>query len=377
MSGGNGFFGLSGEDVSKLDLNFILQDNGILVTSSAGDLFEVRHDIQSDSQRDLKKYWVYICSSGFSGEAQTSRIKSNETGETLGYIFPITAFRNNSNIDGDWAKRFADVGFRSVVTAECLAAFSLGISIDQLKGRSVYLDEILPDTFSLLVVGFEAASKANISREILELMLLKHEIVVLRNYGDFVQTPVSRPWRLTLSLSLPSELIATEADVFIKLIKNADRDQIGIGAFLSLYQALEFCIDHIFSWSVTEIATSGVDVWELKSRLFDATSEKQRLAVLDSKCLANLRSRESLAALKESCGRFLSSVSVEYKEDADWFSLLYKARNIIVHSQIKMMRTDSVPLKELNMCLRAAAFDILFAFDKPVTSHSKNENVLV
>jgi hypothetical protein len=163
----------------------------------------------------------------------------------------------------------------------------------------------------------------------------------------------------------PGPLVAGEATVFLGLLKSADRDRVGIGAFMHLYQALEFCIDQIFGWGVKKIAREQLDTWDMKDKLSRITGELHRLSLLDAECLRTLPSRASLHRLADGCRDFLSALNVEFDANAPWHKLLYKCRNIIVHNQIMMMKVPNVPLQALVATLRTASIEILFCFAVP------------
>src|SRR4051794_1408776 len=129
MRSSKNIFGLTPEEASELVLNIVHAADRSHVTSQSGDLFEILNNIRSDEQRDIQKYFVAFCYSGFSGEAQTSRLLLRGTDETIGYVFPVTAFRDGDSIGGEWPRRFADVGFRTIVSLSFLKDFAHSISL--------------------------------------------------------------------------------------------------------------------------------------------------------------------------------------------------------------------------------------------------------
>ncbi len=360
-----GLLDLSIGQINELGVRIVHEDGRARIFSNYGMLFEIRHGIGSDEQRDITKYHVRMCYSGFPGEAQTSRLRLRNSGTTIGYVFPLTALRDAEHLGDVWPRRFADVGFRSTINIETLSRFANVGSVGGYRDQALFLDELLSDDLSILVVGYENIKIGGISAPVLELMLLKEGITLLSGLEELRVARKADNWRYQITMAKPGEIVTADAAIFLNLIKSADQDRIGVGAFMHLYQAMEFCIDHIFSWGIEKIAHSNFDTWEMKNRLSEITGEKHRLRILDTECLSSLQNRTSLSELRDSCQMFLTAVGVDYKEDSGWYSLLYKARNIIVHNQIKMMRAATVPLTELNSCLRVASLDILFAFDKP------------
>lgn len=302
------------------------------------------------------------------GELETRQLVYAETQERAGYIFPLTAFRDSENFDGTWLRRFADVGFRFAASRESISTFGAAVSIESLRNRNLFVDEVLDDTLSVIVIGNAAREKLGVDIDTLELMLFKFGVNVVRSRSDILPRAPAAEWSSRLRLSTPGNLVAAESSIFLSLLKSADRDQLGVGAFMHLYQTLEFCIDHIFSWRIEEIAREGLDTWSMKEQLSKITGGSHRLGLLDTKYLSALARRSCLNELSEGSRRFLTALGMEFELDAPWHKLLYKCRNIIVHNQMMMMKTANVPLQELVQTLRSASFEILFSFSKDTTA---------
>lgn len=358
-------FDLSKQQITELDIR-IQHERGVAhISSNAGPLFDILNNIEADEQRDVNLYKANFCYTGFHAQSQTSALVDLSTDRTIGYVFPITAFRDSESFSNNWERRFADVGFRRVINLETLAVFSTSGSVVAYRGNDFYLDEVIPDDLSILVLGTEGLEGLDADLASLELMLSKAGITLLDSPGETQFAPKAASWKRRVKLSKPGQLASSDAPVFLSLIQSADRDPVGVGAFMHLYQILEFCIDNIFDWGVNAIATESLDTWTMKARLSEITGESYRLSVLDTDCLKTLHSREPLNILRASCSEFLTKLDIIHDETNPWYKLLYKCRNVIVHNQIKMLKSSSVTLSELNTCLRAAALEVLFAFDRP------------
>jgi hypothetical protein len=362
MAAADGFFDLSKHEVAELAIEISETDEGCRVDSIAGQLFEVVNCAVPDERRDPLLYSSFVCQTARVGERETCALVVPITGATLGYVFPVTAFRDSENFQGAWPRRFADVGFRYATTFSALSNFGAAVSIESLRGHKLYLDQVFDDRLSIAVLGNDAREGLGVDPDTLELMLFKQGIGIVNSRLDILQTTVPSPWSNRIKLTKPGPLVAREAAVFLSLLKSADRDRVGIGAFMHLYQALEFCIDHIFGWGVEKIARQRLDTWEMKNQLSQITGEPYRLSLLDAEYLRTLSSRATLNDLADGCRDFLSALSVEFDGDTPWHKLLYKCRNIIVHNQIMMMKVPNVPLQTVVNTLRAAAIEILFCF---------------
>lgn len=370
MAISDGFFDLSKDEVAELAIEISETDEGCRVDASAGELFEIVNCAAPDERRDPSLYSVFVCQTAHVGERETRRLDDPITGATLGYVFPVTAFRDSENFSGIWPRRFADVAFRYATAVSILAEFRATVSIESLRDRKLYLDQVFDDTLSIAVLGNAARDGLAVDADTLELMLFKQGVGIVNSRLDLLPNPASPPWSSRIKLVKPGRLVAREAAVFLSLLKSADRDRVGIGAFMHLYQALEFCIDHIFGWGVKRIARERLDTWEMKNQLSRITGESHRLSLLDAECLPTLPSRASLNQLADVCRDFLSALTVEFDPDAPWHKLLYKCRNIIVHNQIMMMKVPNVPLQTLVATLRAASIEILFCFAMPATAEA-------
>lgn len=360
-------FDLSKDQVAELGIRIEHGRGSAHVTSTSGPLFDIINGIGADDERDINNYHVRVCYTGFSGESQTTSLLAADSDKTIGYIFPITSFRSGDNLGGAWPRRFADVGFRSVTVPDTLAIFSNFGSTATYRGAELFLDEVIPDELSVMVLGRESLAQWGVDLKTTELMLTRAGVSLLSSLDDVATAHIAGSWTAKTRLMKPGPLVADDAQVFLNLVRSADHDRVGVGAFMHLYQAMEFCIDHIFNWGVSQIAKESLDTWEMKARLSEITGESHRLGILDAHCLGEIRSRGSLIELQGSCSDFLNKLSVEHDASWSWHRLLYKCRNIVVHNQVKMLKASAVPLQHLNTCLRAAALDILFAFSLPTT----------
>jgi hypothetical protein len=359
------FFDLTKEQVAELGIVVVETEDGCRVGASTGEIFEIVNTATPDERRDPKLYTAMLAQTGHVGERETCELLDPLNGKTAGYVFPLTAFRDTENFDGMWLRRYADVAFRAATSRETISQFSAGISIESLRDRRLFLDEVLDDSLSIVVLGNAARELFDVDNDTLEFMLFKQGVHVVRSRADLLPQAPGSEWRTRLKLVKPDDLVASEAAVFLNLLKSADRDRLGVGAFMHLYQALEFCIDHIFGWGVEKIANEGLDTWDMKAELSKITGESYRLGLLDSQYLPGLPSRSVLNDLAQESREFLAALGVGLDPDATWHKLLYKCRNIIVHNQIMMLKTDHVPLRDLVITLRAASMEILFSFTKP------------
>ena len=359
----DGFFDVPKEAVSELEIEVVETEEGCRVASKAGDLFEIVNGAPPDVRRNPTLYSVFVCQTEHTGELDTRPLLDSTLGKTVGYVFPVTAFRGGEAIDGTWPRRFADIGFRHATQLPILSEFGAAISISAIRDRKVYLDEVFNDDLSIAVLSNDARDALAVAPDTLELMLFKQGIEIVHSRFDIRSDPPALSGLTAARLIKPGPRVAGEATVFLSLFKSADRDQTGVGAFLHLYQALEFCIDHIFGWDVTRIGhDTSLDTWAMKEQLSRITGETYRLSLLDARFLRALPSRAPLNQLAQACSNFLKALEIEFETDAPWFKLLYKSRNIIVHNQMKMMKATSVPLRDLITTLREAAIEILFYF---------------
>lgn len=373
MSAEDGFFDLTKEQVAELGIMVTETEDGCQIGSIAGEIFEIVNTTATDERRDPKLYIPMFAQTAHVGESETRVLIDPLTRETAGYVFPLTAFRDSENFDGMWPRRYADIAFRFATSRENIGKFSALVSIESLRDRRLFLDEVLDDALSIVVLGNRARQGLGVDNDTLELMLLKQGVNVVHSRADLLPRAPESDWNARLKLAKPGDLVAGEAAVFLSLLKGADRDRLGVGAFMHLYQALEFCIDHIFSWGVEKIANEGLDTWDMKAELSKITGETHRLGLLDSQCLASLPSRSILNDLADRSKNFLIALGVEPDADAAWYKLLYKCRNIIVHNQIIMMKTPDVPLQDLVAILRTASMEILFSFNRPTLSIVKSK----
>ena len=96
------------------------------------------------------------------------------------------------------------------------------------------------------------------------------------------------------------------------------------------------------------------------------SADQRRSVLLDSYCVPAIQQRDSLDDLKSACVNLLTKLSIAYDEKCHWTTLLYKVRNSVVHNQILILKSNAIEdLSEVNQCIRRAALDLLFSFEKP------------
>lgn len=366
-------FGLSAAEAEPLDFAIHHQDGKAALASSLGDIFDVMCGLPEAERRDPDKYVALPCWTQHSGEAQTSSIRLRAHGQsTLGYLFPLTAFRSGAGLNDDWALRFGHVGFHLITQLEVLGKLAKPNATKMFRGQQVYLDDLLPEDMGVVVVGKENLAKNDITTEQLRLMLLKEGIQVADNLYKSHDVASSswaglegNPWRPAINLAMLSEPVRDEATVFFSLIAQSDVDRRGLGGFLLAYQVMEFCIGAIFSWGVRSLAGKDVSSWTMKRRLSAISTERYRLNILDGFCLGPGVNRGHFDALAEKCGELLDRTKVPKPASKSWQSQLYKLRNLLVHDHVKLIKAHDFKLDDVNRLLRDACFELLFHFKEP------------
>jgi hypothetical protein len=361
MSQQKRLFGLTQDEEADLGIQFEHELDRSVVQSAAGELFQIRNCLNSAEQRELKNYEVQCCHTGVANQSAITCVRSHESGNTIGYIFPVTAFREQVGEPDDWITKFADVAFRGVVSKGFLTSFANAGDISALRDREIYLDDILSDDVSILVYGSEVAKSDGLDQAMIELSMLKSGIMTLSDLGDLDWSFPDFNYTKNLNIKKVSPVFCNETSIIKDLICISDMHRSSIGSFLSLYQALEFCIDCIFEWGVHQISTMNLDTWQLKDQLSRITTERRRLAILDSCCLSRMTSRTSLTDLKDSCIVFLQKLGVGEVNDMNWHQALYKVRNIFVHNQIKMMKSQNSYDEQFYSVFRKAVLDVIFS----------------
>ena len=129
---------------------------------------------------------------------------------------------------------------------------------------------------------------------------------------------------------------------------------------------VEYCIERIFSWRIQNVAGGNFTTWELREALNDVTNDKKRIGYMVTECLGGGCQPEASTDLAKACRQMLDSVDKNYPEGEQWALLLYRVRSLIVHTQLRLLRTGSFALVlPVNEALRAVCFNLVSCFRKP------------
>jgi hypothetical protein len=105
----NRFFDLTQKEVAELGIVVAEADEGFQVGSNSGPIFTIKNPTDPDEQRPVNAYTTFLAQTAHVAERDTCRVVAPISDRTLGYVFPIAAFRDPENFEGIWLKRFADV----------------------------------------------------------------------------------------------------------------------------------------------------------------------------------------------------------------------------------------------------------------------------
>lgn len=326
----------------------------------------IDHQMRPEEQLDLNRFTVSPCYTAFTSAVEITELRIGPDRNTLGYIFPITSFRNEMGFDKKFGLIYADAGFRKFVTIENLARFQSRLIVDQTKVSQFSLDEVVNDSLSILVLSKEIMEQHDIAPDVLELMLRRCQVEVsLENKGGPAFS-CSLEHSPALNLQKPKIDDAGDLARLCLLLKTADNDNSEIGQFIQYYQFFEYMILKIFEWGIPHVATGDATPWDVKERLNDLGAERKRLQRLDTHCLPSLSDRESQRQLAECCKNFLDKVGVDSGNKTSWYSLLYLVRNSVVHNQFKLLSSEFLTaLASVNLSLRSVSLDCFFNFEEP------------
>lgn len=358
---------IEGTSFSDLKLSTSFEDRFFTVTSDGNALFSISHSISTDDPKDASRYLACFCQTGHSAAADFRPVTIKETERTAGYVFPVTTFREADLLDG-WPARFAEVGFRRLLSLETLNRFSRYRTVDELTERQeLPLDEAFSDDLSVLVLGIEQIKELKVSLPELQLALHRAGIWIADNFPP--PRTVENNGRGAASnyvLRRVSYLMRADIEYFLQLLRDADRDSSEVGRFITYYQVVEYCIEQIFGWSVSQVASQKMTTWELRERLSSAANEKRRIGLLASECLDATWERNAAAQVSDVCRRILGAVGETFENGDQWGTLLYKVRSLIVHNQLRLLRSgQNHLLAELNSAFRVICYNLVYCFKKP------------
>ncbi|MBB2203887.1 hypothetical protein [Gluconacetobacter takamatsuzukensis] len=358
-------FGLSADEAAELRLEIGFSESVAEIKSQTQPVFEIMHRLPDIDLRDVNLYFFAFCLTGHSGEAQISRLQMRGTHASLGYVFPMTFFRGEAAIDGDWPKRYARVAFHKLIDLSNIANFAPEATLHGFRDRCIFPDEIFPDHLSIVVAGLKNLNDAGIGIEQLKLMLLAQKITILDRYERDPNFYSSDKFSMSVSLAAVSPVIGEDIGVIFQLLRQSDTDTSEVGRFLKLYQLIEYSIEKVYAWSIKALLGMDISSWRLKKKLATITADRSRLGILAAHCLQPTVNRVAFDALAVACRELLGDLGEELEDGGSWHHLLYNVRNIVVHDQIKLIRTPNDFLPALNDALRDACFELTSTLTEP------------
>lgn len=162
----------------------------------------------------------------------------------------------------------------------------------------------------------------------------------------------------SVRLAALSPVLDEDIEVIFQLLRQSDADTSEAGRFLRLYQLIEYSIEKVYSWSLRALLGMEMSSWRLKKRLSAITADRSRLGILAAHCLHPTVNRAALDALAVTCRDLLKDLGEKLTGQETWDFLLYSVRNVVVHDQIKLIRTPNDYLPSLNDTLREVCLEL-------------------
>ena len=357
------FLELAAEEIAAFELSIEHDLGSSVVRSHLGDLGTIKHGLEVDSPLEAQDFTVMLCHIGDVGEADTRKVIATPSGKRLGFSFPLTALRTGTGIDEVWGAKFAEVGFRKLVSLENIDRYSLIRATSELRNAEFFIDEIFSEEFVMFVFSNKGLKDAGLSHESLRLSLLEQQIQEIENHAVSFIRGSAAVTDQNINLRIPPAMDAQDMEIFCSLIRQADQETNSVGSFLIYYQMIEYCIDKIFQIEIKKLPSLEVDTWTLKEKLSDITNEVARIGKLDQNYFAANVRRNKFVDLKQECLDLLSNLGEPEKSDTPWYKALYKVRNMVVHNQMRFHRqAGKMELSATNRALRAACTEALFSF---------------
>ncbi|MGV2126131.1 hypothetical protein ACQZ4R_24025 [Agrobacterium vitis] len=353
-----------GADELSLFQPAVHHDNGsCVIKSHLGDLCTIKHGIEVDIPLKIQDFTVLLCHVGEVGEADTRKVLAAPSTTQLGYGFPLTALRTGTGIDGKWGAKFAEVGFRKLISLESVDRFSRVRATTDLRNNEFFIDELFSDEHVMFVFSNNGLQQAGLSHESLRLSMLEQHIQEVESFdAGFVKGSLLVE-NQNINLRVPADIDEQDVAIFCNLIRQADKEFGSVGSFLIYYQMIEYCIDKIFQIEVKRLPSLDIDTWTLKEKLSEVTNELARIGKLDQNYFVNNVRRNKFNDLKQMCLQLLEDAGEPEKADVQWYKALYKVRNMVVHNQMRFHRqAGKMELSATNKALRAACTEALFCF---------------
>lgn len=358
------FLDLDAKAVEQLKLEVEHFAGGAIIKTSEGELARITHGLSPSELISPGELVACLCLTGRNAAADTQLVQTKPDDNRLGFIFPTTAFSEPEQIEGSWAARFAEAGFRLMLQIDRINQFSQIRSADNLKSRgSMPVDEFFGDDLSILVLSRKDIKALRVSLDELELMLLRAGVAVLQNRTLPRPHLRASPQHQNANLRRLCLEARSEATGLRKLYYSADRSESDIGSFLAYYQVIEFLLERIFRNEISHLTSTGLTTWALREQLNGMANEKFRLHLLSSKYLTQGCDRTLFTTVHEKASLLLTELGDVPTEDGTWFGPLYRVRGIIVHSQLRLFYLRSPALlSDLCTALRFACLELLCHF---------------
>ena len=367
----SGFLGISSARGRPGETEIVRNHDGDVVSFSYSgiEMLSVRHKIALDGPPRVEgKYISCLCYSGRNSAADIANVifSGPYRDERLGYVFPSNCFSEADLFEGGWQAYFAEVGFRKSLTVDQISKLSsLRLPSEATRFGQLGFDEVFGESASVLVISTDAIKKTKMSLEEVELSLIVSGLYPLSEQLSADVCKVVIPKEGNYKLKRVSSFFRGDAGHFVNLFRRADRDRTGVGAFLTYYQVIEYCISYILGWSVRDLSESDLDAWKLRDALGNASNEKSRFNKLYSDHTSHSCDHEIFEGVRQAAFNFLRNLEVEGFEKWGWCEAVYKSRNMIVHNQISIFRSGTIEdLITLNKTMRAACLEIVTHFVK-------------
>lgn len=331
--------------------------------------FSISHNVPAQREYELREFYISLCCSGNSAETHSSAVKfRSESENSLGYYFPMNSFSSADQFEDKWAAVYARAAFRYLTHPDRLSETLSDQAIYALKAnadQSVNLFDVFDSQLGVVVLGRDALNKFSVTDSHLPLMLARVGICVSNCQVSDLLSAVCKDWLPSVGISILSEEFANDADTFWRLLNMASRAGWEGGSFLILYQCLEYAIERVFEWGIKDIVEPNISTWDLRERLSSLAKESTRLNLLNTYCLKRGVDRAVLDNVGRNARAVLSALGKDKEKYANWTSSLYALRNVVIHSQLNLIRREDVSLKAVNYQLASLCLEIIGFLEKP------------
>lgn len=362
--------------LEKLILNKIGVSNGNLTYTDDGVIYTYQENTVNLNcgKIDLGDYrmdeFSFVLVRARDHLERQSKLLTYQDGEKIGWIFPLNALIDRSNIpDNQWASLYASFAINAAITHPSITNH---IIIPELIGDGNFsLLDFYSSEYAIIVLSNQSLDKLQLNLNCIALSLMHEGYLTLKNNIKFENAI------LRIGHDFDTESTRVKINSISKDVENHVENLTNIYlpamfetnpclSYFTLYQTIELLLLKVFETTINVYSQSESikkNPWLMKEKFTQAASEKWRLDSLINRFMKPTIRQDLILDLKQKCDNLLINNKLIDTATKSLALSIYLVRNAVVHRQMEILEGTYHIFREVNLAFYSLCYEIINKFN--------------